>query len=306
VVRKKPAVAAYVARIEAAQGGHFAVLIRDGEEVYRGPTRPSRKTARMDAALFVAQAPEQQRDLQRADPFPQEPDEEGGIPPVQVAAGPDLAWLRNWAETDPRLRDEERGIILAAMDAFERLRPEATLSGAQLQALVVATRSQRLAACSMGCRLLGKLACQHGAAQEAYREVLASGKAKVRLEAIFWLHPEMPRPLLQDVLGQRLADRSKHVRKQAARKCDLLNLREIVPALLRQAEVEADAEVKRELEYHARMIQDGYVIERDAQGGLTLSVRLKGGCVTWQEIKRKDVDRGNVPALVAKLRAHWE
>jgi hypothetical protein len=305
VVRKKQAVVAYIARIEAAQGGHFAVLTRDGEEVYRGPTRPSRKTARMDAALFVAQAPEQQRNLQWADPFPQEPDEEEGIPPDQVATGPDLAWLRNWAETNPRLK-EERSVILAAMDAFERLSREATLSGAQLQALVVATRSQRLAACSMGCRLLGNLACRHGAAQEAYREVLTSGRAKVRLWAIFWLHPEMPGPQLQDVLGQGLTDRSKHVRKQAAQKCDQLNLREMVPVILRQAAAEADAEVKRELEYHARMIQDGYVIERNAQGGLTLYVRLKGGGVTWQEIKQKDVDRGKVPALVAKLRAHWE
>jgi hypothetical protein len=191
VVRKKQAVVAYVARIEAAQGGYFAVLTRDGEEVYRGPTRPSRKTARKDAALFVVQAPEQQRDLRWADPLSQESDEEGGIPPDQVATGPDLAWLRNWAETNPRLK-EERGVILAAMDAFERLSPEATLSGEQLQALVVATRSQRLAACSMGCRLLGKLACRHGAAQEAYREVLTSGRAKVRLEAIFGSIPRCP------------------------------------------------------------------------------------------------------------------
>jgi hypothetical protein len=80
----------------------------------------------------------------------------------------------------------------------------------------------------------------------------------------------------------------------------------MVLAILRQAAAEADAEVKRELEHHARMIQDGYVIERNARGGLTLSVRLKGDGVTWQEIKQKDVDRGKVPALVAKLRAHWE
>src|SRR5262245_15033408 len=177
------------------------------------------------------------------------------------------------------------------MDAFERHRHRAAVSGEQLHALVVATRSRWLAACSMACRLLGKLACRQGAAQEAYREVLTSGRAKVRLEAIFWLHPEMPRPLLQDVLVQGLTDRSKHVRKQAARKCDLLNLREMVPVILRQAEAEADAEVKRELEYHARLIQDGFVIERDRRGGLTLAVRLKDGGVTWQEIKQKDVDR---------------
>src|SRR5262249_36511416 len=108
--------------------------------------------------------------------------------------------------------------------------------------------------------------------------------------------------LLQELLGQALTDRGKRVRSRAAYVCDALRQAEMVPGMLRQAEVEPEADVKRELEFHAAMIRDGYVVEPKEGGGLTLHIRLRAGW-TCQDITQKDVDRGRVPAIVAKRRA---
>jgi hypothetical protein len=74
----------------------------------------------------------------------------------------------------------------------------------------------------------------------------------------------------------------------------------MVPELVRRAEVEPDADVRRELEFHAALIRDGHFVERKEAGRLCLYIRLRGGGLTWQDISQKDVDRGRVPAIVAK------
>jgi hypothetical protein len=302
---KKKAIPTYVAHIEATEDGYRTVITRDGEQVYQGAVRRTRKAARMDAAMFVVQSPENERNLQWDDPFQDEPDEpaddqEGSQ--GRERPGLDLNETRTWLQSHPRIKDAERRVIFAAMDCFEALKGKKDVARNQLEPVLAATRCPRPAAWEIGGRLLAALGEKHPAAQEAFRELMASRKADERFQAVLSLSGRLPGSLLQDLLGQALTDRSKRIRSRAAYMSDVLQLREMVPGMLRQAEVERDADVKRDLEFHAAMIQDGYMVESKEGDGLTLHIRLRDGW-TWQDIKQSDVDRGRVPAIVAKRRA---
>jgi hypothetical protein len=180
---------------------------------------------------------------------------------------------RNWLTSDPYLRDEARRLALDALDWFESIAGASTISPEDLGPILAAARCRLLPAWDIAGGLLAELACQHQAAQEAFREWAACPRYSDRFHAIYCLRNRMPAALLQELLGRALNDRTKRVRQCAAQKCDTLWLQEMLRALLQRAQVEPVPEVRRNLEFHAAMLRDGYVIERRGKG-LSLWVRI--------------------------------
>jgi hypothetical protein len=210
-----------------------------------------------------------------------------------------LEKTREWVQTQPRIKEEERRLIEAALDSFEVLRRARKISPGQLVAITEAARCRWVAGSDIGGRALAALACKHAAAQQAFRDLVGSRKSHERYQAISRLSERMPKPLLQELLTRGLNDRSKAVRLWAAHKCDTLRLAEMVPEMARRAASEPDAGVKHKLEFHAAMIRDGYLVERKRGGRLTLCVRSKYGW-NWQDISQQDLESGRIPALVAE------
>jgi hypothetical protein len=302
-VSKKQSIPTYVAHIEAAEGGYRTVITREGAEVYAGAVRSKRKAARMDAARFVVQSPENQRNLQWDDPFEDEPEEEQDSSQEPEKPGMDLEETRNWVQSNRRIKDEERRIIFTAMDCFEALKQAKVISRQQLEAIVSAARCPWVAVWDIGGGLLAKLAQTSQTAQEAFRELVSSRKASERLQAVLSLSARMPVALLQELLSQTVNDRSKRVRQCTAEMCNRLDLQEMVSVLLRRAEAEPDADVKRDLEFYAALVRDGYLVKLKERGRPQLYIRLRNGGLTWQDISQTDVKRGRIPAIVSKVQA---
>lgn len=303
---KKQSVPTYVAHIEAGEGSYRTIITRDGIQVYTGDIRPNRKAARMDAALFVVQSPEEQRNLQWDDPFLDEPEDDRSASQEEEKPGMDLARMRNWVQSHPRIKNEERRVIFAAMESFEELKQVKATSRDQLEAIIEAARCPSRAVWGVGGQLLAKLAQTNEAAQEAFRELVASPKASERLQAVCSLSARMPVALLHDLLRQTVNDRSKRVRQWTAEMCNTLGLREMVPELLQRAKAEPDPDVKRGLEFNAALIRDGYVVETREGDRLCLSFRLRDGGLTWLDISQNDVNGGRVPAIVAQRLAEFD
>src|SRR5690242_13712929 len=65
------------------------------------------------------------------------------LPPALPGSGRpglDVEQTRQWARRHPRIKDEERQLIFAALDLLERLREAPTVTGEELAALVEAAR----------------------------------------------------------------------------------------------------------------------------------------------------------------------
>ena len=296
---KKQAVPTYVAHIQAVESGYQTVVTRDGEQVYEGVVRRKRKTARLDAARFVVECPENQRNIEWDDPYVDDPDEDDEAE-EEERASVDLERMRTWVNENRRIKDDKRKVILSALDVFDQLQEVRNLTAGQLTPIIDAVRCPLPGAWDIGGRLLAALAVTQNVAQEAFRNLVASPKANERLQAVLSLSPKMPPELLQEFLSKTINDRSNRVRLWTAEMSDRLLLREMLPKLLERATVETESEVRRALEFHAAMIRDGYLVRREEDGRLNLIIRLPGGGATSQEIKQKDVDRGRVPAIVAK------
>jgi hypothetical protein len=209
---------------------------------------------------------------------------------------------RYWVQSHPRITDEQRRLIFAALDSFELLVGTPTVSPEDLAAIMEAARCPWVAVGDIGGRALAELAGRHQAAQDAFRVMIASRKSSERLQAVDHLSARMPTSLNQEILRRGINDRSKSVRLCAARKCDRLHLREMLPELEQRVEVEPAPELKQRLEFHIAMIRDGYLIERKEDGEIQLCVRKRNGW-SWQEISQEDIDNGRVLSLVAEEQA---
>jgi hypothetical protein len=296
---KKQTIPTYVAHIQAVESGYRTVIARDGEQVYEGVVRRKRKTARLDAARFVVECPEKQRNLQWDDPYVDDPAEDDETEEEETP-GVDLERMRKWVDENPRIKKEERRVILSAINSFEQLQQARNLSPAQLTPIVAAARCRLQGAWDIGGRLLAALAVTQSAAQDAFRELVASPKANERLQAVLSLSARMPTALLEELLRKTVDDQSKRVRLWTAEHSNSLLLRQMVPRLLERAKVEREPDVKRSLEFNAALIQDGYFVEPEANGQFCLYIRLREGGLTAEDITQKDIDRGRVPAIVAK------
>lgn len=205
----------------------------------------------------------------------------------------DVQATRNWAKSHRRIKDVERQLIFAALDAYEALTDATAVLRRDLEPITTAARTRSVAVWDVGGRALAELACHHLEAQEIFRDLATSKKNNERFQAISSLSKAMPKPFVRDLLGRALNDRSKSVRLRAAMICDSLRLKELLPELRSRAAIEPDAQVKHELEFHATMIRDGYQIEHK-DGRLSLCIRVRNGW-SWQDITQVDIDSGRVP-----------
>jgi hypothetical protein len=158
----------------------------------------------------------------------------------------DVPGTRQWVQSHPRIKSEERRLIFAALDSLEALARAPSATREELAAIVEAARSRWVAVWDIGGRALADLACQHSAAQEVFGELMASRKNSERFQAVSCLAAGMASPLLQELLSRGPNDRSKNVRVRAAMMCDTLRLREMLPELGHRAAIEADPEVQHE------------------------------------------------------------
>ncbi|XHX81128.1 MAG: hypothetical protein RBJ76_14670 [Stenomitos frigidus ULC029] len=214
----------------------------------------------------------------------------------------DVQRTREFVESHPRIKEPKRQLIFPALDAYESLRNASSISEAELQPIIEAACCRWVSVWDTGGRALAEFACNHPAAQNAFRKMMASRKNNERYQAIASLSPGMPKPLLQELLTLGLSDRSKSVRAKTADRCDVLRFQEMLPKLLQRIEVEFDAQVKERLEFHTAMLQEGYLIRPEEDGSLLLSIRTKSGW-SFRTVTQDDVDSDRVPAIVAEAQA---
>jgi hypothetical protein len=202
---------------------------------------------------------------------------------------------------------DQHKLIAAARAAFKKLEKRKSVSRDDLAPILESARSPWVASRTGAGHLLAALAAQHPAAQECIREMMASRKSQERDGAVYLLNDQLPRSLSLEVLRQALDDRSSTVRVGASRKCDMLELRELVPELERRIALETDPRAKQTLEFHTAILRDGYVIQGKGED-LSICIRVKGRWSSgWsnQLITKKDLGPKKLKAIIAKMRAEW-
>jgi hypothetical protein len=103
------------------------------------------------------------------------------------------------------------------------------------------------------------------------------------------------------MLQRGLTDKSARVRWKAADRADWLERRDLLPDLERALTAEKNAKTRRTLEYHQRMLRDGYIAEDRPGGRISIWVRTSDG-TSGHDIDAATVKEKGIVAVVAELR----
>ena len=100
------------------------------------------------------------------------------------------------------------------MDTFEALANQKAIEPDDLTPIIDAARSPYIVAWDIGMHFLCRVAlAMHEVGRNAMRNLLACGKAQVRVNLITELHDRLPKEFCIELIRRGLVDRSKRVAK---------------------------------------------------------------------------------------------
>jgi hypothetical protein len=207
-------------------------------------------------------------------------------------------WLRDHAR--PRF-PELVPAVLAAIKAFDTIRQKRRASPELLAPIVTAASSPRVPLFDTGTTFLSELTRRFAEARDEVAAMADHPRSHVRFNAILCLSESTPLPLKFQVVRRALQDKSASVREKAADMAGLLRLREVVPDLEAAAVRERNTKVKETIEFELKLLQDGYILEPDSDGGFHVTTHQRDGGTAGRWVSRSELKRRGVNAIVAEL-----
>jgi hypothetical protein len=198
------------------------------------------------------------------------------LPAIYSLDGLPVSDYREWVRQRPDDRSK-KPLAEGAMDTFEALANQKAIEPDDLTPIIDAARSPYIVAWDIGMHFLCRVAAIHEVGRNAMRNLLACGKAQVRVNLITELHDRLPKEFCIELIRRGLVDRSKRVREAAADKARILILHELLPDLKRCEEDELQAEMKLAMNWAIALIRDGYFVNTLPDGSKSLVVRISDG-----------------------------
>jgi len=125
------------------------------------------------------------------------------------------------------------------------------------------------------------------------------------IKAIFKDRP--PRDVTVRLLQCGLADPAERVRYFAVDRIRYCEIRELVPILQQQRNVEIEPKMQRFIDFNIALLVDGFYVEQKPDSGdYLVSVSLGGGGVSSLTVAEADYSPAAVQRALEKLRAEWK
>jgi hypothetical protein len=190
--------------------------------------------------------------------------------------------------------------LRAAIQAFDTIQERKRISPELLDVIVDAASSSSIPLYETVTGLLSELTGLFVEAQDALLAMANHSCRQVRFNAILCIGESTPRSLSVQILRQGLYDRSAKVRVKAADCIGRMRLRELIPDLEEASRVETNAKAKATMEFELKLLLDGYILERNSDSTLDLTVRIKGGIV-GRPVSELELKQRGIEAIVADM-----
>jgi hypothetical protein len=112
---------------------------------------------------------------------------------------------------------------------------------------------------------------------QAIQEIFQNPRAHARFAAICSLTKEIDDAVLVELLRAGLKDKSSRVRGKAATSAERLNRKDLLPELAVAVAVEKNTKARQGIEYHLRMLRDGYIINDKSEEPVYVWIRTASG-----------------------------
>lgn len=207
-------------------------------------------------------------------------------------------WIQQYLKPRfPELVKEFR----ACLNGYERIKSNNRVDERSLNAILRAAYSPRAPLLNTAIFFLGELSEHYPEVNKAIVAMSNNRHWYVRCHAILSLGQETPNDIVLAILKKGLQDRSASVRRVAAWQVQSLRVSKLIPDLEDQLAIEPHPGTKHSLDFHLRLLRDGYVLEyRDGEPPFLWIPTSDGmrGCYVSQE----DIDTKGIQVILAEVR----
>jgi hypothetical protein len=207
-------------------------------------------------------------------------------------------WIQQYLKPRfPELVKEFR----ACLSGYERIKANNRVDKHSLNAIVRAASSPRAPLLNTAIHFLSDLSGRYPEVDEAIVTMSNDKHWYVRCHAILSLDQETPRDIVLAILKKGLQDRSASVRRVVTWQAQSLRVSELIPDLENQLAIEPHSGAKHSIDFHLRLLRDGYGLEyRDGEPPFLWIPTIDGmrGCYVSQE----DIDTKGIQVIIAENR----
>ncbi|TJY43900.1 hypothetical protein E5161_00375 [Cohnella pontilimi] len=167
--------------------------------------------------------------------------------------------------------EEQRLILVASCNAFDRLETKLTIEPSELQPIVNAAKNKHKAVWQIGGDFLWRLSINHEEARNVIRTLIHSRYVDERFQIMACIRKDVPVSFSKEIIREGIADtKGKRVREKAAQAFFDLNIKELVPDFEIALDKEQNEETKESIRMHLHLIRDGYYLKKYRENHLTL------------------------------------
>jgi hypothetical protein len=207
-------------------------------------------------------------------------------------------WIQDYLK--PRYPELVRD-FRACLNGYERIKTNNRVDKRSLNSVFRAACSPRAPLFNTATGFLRELSAYSPEANEVILAMAADKHWYVRCHALLSLGQETPSDIVRVILQKSLQDQSSSVRGLAARKAQFLRVSKVIPDLENQLAIEPHPGTKYSIDFHLRLLRDGYFLERKDGDYILVWIPTNDGMV-GRMVSQEDVDTKGINAIISKLR----
>lgn len=208
-----------------------------------------------------------------------------------------------WLEGRRSPRDaKDEADLLSAASAYDAAIDNNSLTSDQLLRVVTASCHPHTIVWSNAVDLLAKLSARWREASTAIAEMSRSPQVQTRFAALCALGEATPVATTDAILTAGLRDRSSKIRWKSADRAERLERRNLISDIETALGSEVNLKTARSIEFHLRMLRDGYWVQPDSDGQSRVTVRISKGS-TSRVIRNDELKGKGLENVLEEMRS---
>jgi hypothetical protein len=209
-------------------------------------------------------------------------------------------WIQDYLQPRyPELVEDFR----ACLNGFEQINTNNRVDKDSLNSIIYAARSPRIPLSHTATYFLRDLSGYYSEACKAIVEMFDDKHWHVRSNAVLSLGQATPSDIVLVILKKGLQDRSARVRELAAWQAQSLRVLNVIPDLENQLVIEPHTGVKHSIDFHLRLLRDGYFLESSEGAPPFIWVPSSDG-INGRFVSQEDIDTKGIQAIISEIRSH--
>ena len=189
----------------------------------------------------------------------------------------------------------------ACLNGYERIKTNNRVDKRSLNSVIRAARSSRAPLFNTAIHFLRDLSAHYSEVSEVILTMSTDKHWYVRCHALLSLGQGTPKDIVLAILKKGLQDRSASVRGLAAWQARSLRVLKLIPDLENHFAIEPHPEVKYSIEFHLRLLRDGYFLERQDGETPFIWIPISDG-IRGCSVSQEEIDTKGIPAIISEIR----